>query len=98
MRLKQGLVEVPAGVALTDFLLHDGRPPKPAPPEAAFGAIRDAYLDAQRRGPMEGTSLKTVEQVLGRFEGFLGNAFPLGRLALADLQRYVDWRARSEYR
>ncbi len=31
MRLKQGLIALPAGVDIVDFVRHDGSPPAPSP-------------------------------------------------------------------
>ena len=53
MRLKQGLIVLPAGVDVVDFVRHDGSPPPPVPapslttpksPEPTLGFLRDRYL------------------------------------------------------
>src|SRR4051794_3072137 len=51
MRLGQGLIELPPGVGIVDFVRHDGKPPGvrdeapvPSPTAPTFGALRDIYL------------------------------------------------------
>ncbi len=34
MRLKQGLIELPPGIDIVEFVQHDGKPPAPATPSA----------------------------------------------------------------
>jgi integrase len=102
-RIKQGLIRVPPGVAITDFVVAGGQvtpveeAAAPAEP-ASFAAVRQAYLDTHRHGAMEANSLQTVAMHLGHFERTLGGKFPLQRLTLADLQRHVTERAKKKYR
>jgi integrase len=104
LRIKQKLINVPAGVSITDFVLADG---KVTPVEAvaaqnaepaSFSAFRQKYLDTHRNGAMEDNSLATVEMHLRHFERTLGEKFPLQQLQLADLQRHVNERSRKKYR
>src|SRR5262249_35185610 len=102
-RIKQGLVRVPPGVAITDFVLAGGQvtpaqeTAAPAEP-TSFAAFRKRYLDTHGIGAMEANSLQTVAMHLNHFERTLGARFPLQRLTLADLQRHVTERARKKYR
>src|SRR3954454_6750042 len=54
MRVKQGLIPLPAGIGIVDFVRHDGNPPAPSlsltsaspkTPAPTLGDLRDRYLD-----------------------------------------------------
>lgn len=101
MRLKQGYVHIPPGVAITDFVAHDGNVPEAvvaSPEQIAFTGFRKRYLDTYRDGGMESDSLHTVEIHLGHFEKSLGQRFVLQELTLGDLQQHVNRRRDKEYR
>ncbi|MFO0881520.1 MAG: tyrosine-type recombinase/integrase [Gemmataceae bacterium] len=103
LRIQQRWVQVPAGVAITDFLLADGQVKSPekviAPAEPIiFQTFKGRYLEAHSHGAMEANSLATVRMHLGHFERTLGERFVLQKLTLADLQRHVNRRARKQYR
>jgi integrase len=102
-RIKQRLIHVPAGVAITDFVVSGGKvtpvEAAAAPPEpTSYAAFRERYLDAHRHGAMEDNSFQTVAMHLRHFERTLGPKFSLRQLTLADLQRHVTSRAKSKYR
>src|SRR5262249_41965806 len=50
MRLKQGLIELPPGVGIAEFIQHDGKQPAPATPVSAsrktltLVTLRDRFL------------------------------------------------------
>jgi hypothetical protein len=102
LRIKQGLVTVPPGVTIEDFLLHDGRVKTPgqaaAPEPTTFKRFRERYLETHRNGAMEAGSLDTVESHLNHFSRTLGDGFPMRELQVPDLQRHVNERARKKYR
>jgi integrase len=104
MRIRQGLLHVPAGVDIADFLLRDGQGPGPAAargPAAepvSLRRLREDYLETHRNGAMEASSLSTAAIHLAHFERTLGESYPAGSLTLADLQRYVNERSRKKYR
>ena len=56
MRLKQGLIELPPGVGIAEFVQHDGKPPAPATPAGAsrktlsLDTLRDRYLTTRATG------------------------------------------------
>ena len=60
LRLRQGLLEVPRGVGVADFILHDGKPP--VDPELArhkettLHQLRESYLETFSNGanPLHG--------------------------------------------
>lgn len=95
MRLKQGLMALPAGGDVVEFVRHDGRPPAAkaaAATAATFLQFREAYLATVGHGAIEANTLETVGTHLGHFARTLGDGFPMGGLALAHLQRHVDRR------
>ena len=101
LRIRQGFVRVPPGVAITDFILRDGQVPEPekvAAEPTTFRQFKERYLDTHRDGAMEASSLSTVAMHLNHFGRTLGDGFPLQQLTLADLQRHVSQRAKKKYR
>jgi integrase len=101
LRIKQKLVRVPAGVAIEDFVLNDGRVPEPHESVTArlsLGHLVTRYLETHGHGSFESTSLKTAGVQLGHFERTLGEAFPVQSLSLADLQPHVESRSKQKYR
>jgi integrase len=101
LRIRQRLIHVPPGVAISDFILQDGKVAEPeAPPvePIAFRQLRDRYLETHENGALEENSLDTVKMHLRHLEHTLGEGFPVQELSLADLQRHVNLRARKKYR
>jgi integrase len=101
LRIKQKLVRVPAGVAIEDFVLNDGRVPEPHEALSAkhgLGQLVKRYLETHGNGSFESSSLKTAGVQLGHFERSLGEAFPVQTLSLADLQSHVETRSKQKYR
>ena len=66
--------------------------------EHLVAELGDRYLATHRNGAMEKNSLATVETHLDHFARTLGDGFPMASLALGDLQRHVDARAKAKYR
>jgi hypothetical protein len=80
LRIKQKLVRVPPGVAIEEFVFHDGQVTAPEAVAAAplsFAVFRQLYLDTHRNGAMEADSLATVETHLGLRKSFGIVASPL---------------------
>ncbi|MFL5330227.1 MAG: tyrosine-type recombinase/integrase [Gemmataceae bacterium] len=102
MRLKQKLILLPDGVDIVEFVEHDGQPPKtvnlPEAPKQAvtLGRLKDRYLATLANGSIEASSLGTVTIHLKHAERILGEGFPLTELSLANLQGYVDKRAKAK--
>jgi hypothetical protein len=101
LRIKQRWVEVPAGVTVTEFILADGQVKAPEevtePKEPiTFGEFSERNLEAHSGGAMEANSLATVAMHLNHFRKTLGEGFLLEKLALADLQRHVNRRAKKK--
>jgi integrase len=98
MRLKQGLIELPLGIDIAEFVQHDGKPPAPATPVSAsrktltLTTLRDRYLATRARG-REKNTLYTDRIHFNHMVATLGDRFPLEGLGQADLQRHVERRA-----
>jgi integrase len=100
LRLKQRLIELPSGVGIVEFVRHVGRPPAGAEeiPERSvltLLAFRDRYLDTHRAS-LEKRTIEGIDLHFKHLLVVLGEGFPIGELKLADLQGYVDARARKK--
>lgn len=99
MRLKQGLIELPPGVEIAEFVQHDGKPPAPATPISAsrktltLATLRDRYLETRATG-REKSTLYTDRIHFKHLVATLGEKFPLEGLSQADLQRHIERRAK----
>jgi integrase len=102
MRIKQKLIRVPPGIAITDFVIRDGNitaaevPVSPEP--VLLKLLIEDYLAAHGVGSIEDSSLATVRMHLNHFLATLGERFPVQELTLADLQRHINRRATKKYR
>jgi integrase len=97
MRIKQGLIELPPGVGIVEFVQHDGKPPAATPLSASrkvltLAALRDRYLATRATGH-EKSTLYTAGIHFDHMVASLGERFPLEGLRQADLQRHVERRA-----
>ena len=81
MRLKQGMLELPAGVSITQFMLADGKAVAKPKATATFGQLRDAYVEVRSNGSMEENTLYTTKLNLRHIEDTLGENFLLAGLA-----------------
>lgn len=100
LRIRQGLLVIPPGVPIEDFILADGKIAQDVRRLVPIdlGALEERYLATHRNGAMEANSLKTVETHLGHVAKTLGKGFPLASIGLGDLQRHVDARLKAKYR
>ena len=98
MRLKQGLIELPAGVGIVEFVQHDGKPPASATPVSAsrkalaLALLRDRFLATRATG-REKSTLYTAGIHFKHLIATLGERFPLEGLSQTDLQRHIERRA-----
>jgi integrase len=101
LRLKQGLIKLPPGVDIVDFIEHDGKPPlpggtgpvtNPVNTNATLGTLRDRFL-ATQEGAQEKSSLKTARTHFKHVVATLGEGFPLAELTLPKLQQHASRRA-----
>ncbi len=99
MRLKQGLIELPHGVDIAEFVQHDGKPPAPATPISAsrktltLATLRDRYLETRATG-REKSTLYTDRIHFKHLVATLGDKFPLEGLGQGDLQRHIERRTK----
>jgi hypothetical protein len=103
LRLNQRLLELPAGIGIVAFIQHDGRVPTAAAGNEivdkalTLGSLRDRYLDTHRPS-LEPRTLEGIDLHFKHRTGELGERFPLRELKLADLQGFVDSRAKDKGR
>jgi integrase len=101
LRLKQGLIQLPPGIGIVEFMQRDGkwRPETSVtsngPTELSLVNLRDQYL-ATNRSSQEPRSIEGIELHFKHLVGALGERFPMRALSLADLQGYVDGRASAK--
>ena len=101
MRLKQRLIELPPGVDIVEFVQFDGKPPadlQAVPAESrelTMTGFRDRYL-ATHRESLEDRTIEGIGLHFKHLTAALGDAFPIRELKLADLQGYVDRRAKAK--
>jgi hypothetical protein len=100
MRLKQRLIELPADADIVEFVQFDGKMPSsqlPAVPSREKIGLSDLgrrYAEAIRAS-VEASTVGMVELHFRHLVRHLGEAFPVKELRHADLQRYVDRRAKE---
>jgi len=100
MRLRQRLATVPPGLGIVDYVQLDGNPPakpqEPALPPArtTLAQLRDRYL-ATHKSSLEANTIATTEMHFRHLTAFFGEAFPIVETSFAELQRYVDHRAKA---
>jgi integrase len=99
MRLKQGLLDLPAGVDIREFIQRDGKlREKPesvsAPTSLTLAEFRDRYLSTNRDS-LERSSIRGIVMHFKHLVTALGERFPIRELKLANLQGYVDGRAKA---
>ena len=108
MRLKQGLLTVPDGVSIADFVAFDGKPPLPVTPaepevaqpetvEVTLDKLRTKYV-ASHKASLEASSVGTIGIHFGHLVRILGEGAKLREIGLAQLQDYVDKRAAAKGR
>src|ERR1043166_562739 len=98
MRVRQRLLQVPAGMDIITFIEHDGKAPaapQPSRRSTLFAELRDAYLKTFSNGALESSTLRTAKLHLRNLARTLGESFPIRTLDLPDLQRHVDRRQKE---
>ena len=99
MRIKQRLLDVPAGMDIVTFIEHDGKPPPVAetkPVSTLFSELRKRYLETVGNGAIEANTLNTTKIHLNHLAGTLGDDFAMDTLAHADLQCHIRRRQKDE--
>ncbi len=101
MLLKQRLIELPPGVDIVEFVHSDGEPPADVQESSAesremtLTGLRDRYL-ATHRDSLEDRTIEGIGLHFKHLTAALGDGFPIRELKLADLQGYVDRRAKAK--
>ncbi|SIO11507.1 Site-specific recombinase XerD [Singulisphaera sp. GP187] len=104
MRLDQGLLTLPPGVDIVEFVRHDGTIPvtngEPVVARNAptLASLRDRYLETHGNGSLEHHTLRGINRHFKHLVRLLGDGFPIRELSLGDLQGYVDKRAKAKGR
>jgi integrase len=101
MLLSQGLLRIPEGTDVINFIKNGGKVEEQAAPHPVRITLRklvDAYLEAMGNGVVEDNSFATIRMHLNHFIATLGERCLVSELTLADLQRHVDTRAKKLYR
>jgi integrase len=100
MRLKQNLLDIPAGCDIVTFVRFDGNPPTDKPhliaKEHTFEEVSDQFLQTFSNGAIEANTLCTARIHLNHATETLGKTFPLNALTHADLQRHITRRTSGE--
>lgn len=96
--LDRGVLQLPAGMKVAEFVRLDGRPPASAATESqkisqksTLGDLRDAYLKAHEAA-QEAKTLYTARIHLNHLVATLGAGSDLRKLDLAHLQKHIDRR------
>ncbi len=99
MRLEQGLLSLPPGADIVTFLTYDGSIPdsKVATEKHTLATLRDRYLETNQ-GSLEYHSLRGIKRHFGHLVKHFGPDYPIRELSLADLQTYVNKRAKDKGR
>ena len=98
MRIRQRLLEVPAGMDIITFIEHDGKPPAPSPnaiPSTLFSELRDRYVETFSHGALESNTLYTIKIHLNHLAETIGDKFSMDKLGHSDLQRHIDRRQKD---
>lgn len=97
--VRHGRLEVPRGIAITDFILHDGKPPvDPAIAvrnDTTLRQLREGYLNTVSNGAIEANTLTTAKIHLAHVEESFGKNFLLAGLTLGKLQEHITRRSKE---
>jgi integrase len=95
MRLEQGLIPL-TGDIIT-FVRFDGVVPDRPRSEPTLADLRDRYLETHTAS-LEHHTVRGIKRHFAHLCRVLGAGFPIRKLALSDLQGYVDKRAKEKGR
>jgi hypothetical protein len=97
--IRHGRLEVPRGIAITDFILHDGKPPVDRAiavrKDTTLRQLREGYLNAVSNGAIETNTLTTAKIHLTHIEKSVGKNFILAGLTLGKLQEHITRRSKE---
>jgi integrase len=102
MRLSQGLITLPPATSIVAFVKHDGSVPAnsvetTSQSEPTLTDLRNRYL-ATHEASLEYHTLRGIRRHFAHLGRLIGEGFPIRKLALSDLQEYVDKRAKAKGR
>ncbi len=102
MRLDQGLIALPPGADIVTFVRHDGTIPasggEARQDTPTLASLRDRYLATHGNGTLEAHTRRGINRHFKHLARELGEGFRIRELTLADLQGYVDKRAKAKGR
>ena len=95
--IDRGRLEVPAGVAIEEFVAGGGKAPAVSARQETLAArqLFDDYLATHANGTVEENSLATLRQHLARMTESVGERFRVQGLTLQDLQAHVERRRKK---
>ncbi len=102
LRLKQHLLEIPAGCDIITFIQYDGKPPSAEKLQQAqqqsltLADLRDRYFNVHGNGTLEENTVAGMQQHFKHWIATLGAGHLISSLTLADLQGHVDRRAKMK--
>ena len=102
LRLKQHLLEIPAGCDIITFIQYDGKPPSAEKIQQAeqqtltLDGLIERYLEVHGNGTLEETTLAGMRQHFTHWRKTLGGTYFIHLLSLSDLQNHVDRRAKMK--
>lgn len=97
LRLSQRLAVIPPGMTIVDYLKFDGRPLPAEAPEITstkLSRLKEKYIEANEQS-LERTTLDCIKTHFKHLARVLGAGFTISALTLADLQSYVNKRAKD---
>ena len=98
LRLKQRLAVLPPGIGIVEYIEFDGKiipPESPAAEKIMLLTLRDRYIETHTES-LEPNTLQLIRIHFGHLVDVLGEEFCATDTQLADLQRYVDKRAKAK--
>jgi hypothetical protein len=98
--LERGLLDIPAGADLAEFLLTDGKShgQRKLPPSMPLGQLFDEYLQSIPDDSLEPQTLYVANIHIGHLKKAFWKHFSVHRLTEDDLQHYVIKRTKSKGR
>ncbi len=106
-RVQLGTLLVPEAADSATFLLSDGQvttqakpeaEPKPQPRISTLSKLCEQYLDSMPEGALESTTLECLQIHIRHFRRVFGTRFQSADMDLAELQKYVNKRAKAKGR
>lgn len=96
--IERGWVTVPDGVDFLDFLICGGKNiARPTVPRVlTLAQLFESYFASLPADSLEGTTLNGLRMHERQLYRFFKKSFPIQKLTMADLQKYVDHRSKDK--